>query len=221
MKLFFAPRLLFALLGIFLFAVSSARGEDIDVGLPQFPSGNSNFHRLLKPVMEKHDRIESARRAVDAAREQVRVARGGRYPSLELRMEAGREDEHEKEDPDRYSHMNMKLTQLLWDFGKTDAAVARALKDLIDKELTLRKIEQKFILDAAMAYQKLHRAYVVLQFSMDSEDNVRHQTGLEEIRVAEGSGYTTDVLQAKSQLASAVSRRLQNEGNYHMAESEY
>ncbi len=184
-------------------------------------SGNQYFYDLLKPILKTNERILSAQAAVRAAKEQIRVRLGARYPELELTLEAGREDEYEETIPEQYNQSKLKLTQLLWDFGKTDAAVDKARRQLTEQELNLKKAYQQLIVDAAIAYQRLHRAYVVLQYSIESEANIRRQTGLEEIRVAEGYGYTTDVLQSKSQLAGAMSRRQRNEGEYSLAESGY
>lgn len=184
-------------------------------------SGNIYFYNILKPILTSNERILSAQAAVRAAKEQIRVRLGARYPELELTLEAGREDEYEETIPDQYNQSKLKLTQLLWDFGKTDAAVDKARRQLVEQELNIKKVRQQLIVDAATAYQRLHRAYVVLQYSIESEANIRRQTGLEEIRVAEGYGYTTDVLQSKSQLAGAMSRRQRNEGEYGLAESAY
>ncbi|MBF0242182.1 MAG: TolC family protein [Desulfamplus sp.] len=192
-----------------------------DVSEKNVLSGNRYFYELMKPLLSKHERILSAQAAVRAAKEQIRVRFGSLYPELELTIEAGREDEYGEELPEQYSQSKLKLTQLLWDFGKTNAAVEKARRQLVEQELNLEKARQKLILDGATAYQRLHRSYVVLQYSIESEENIRRQTGLEEIRVAEGYGYTTDVLQSKSQLAGAISRRQRNEGEYSVAESGY
>ncbi|MBF0258671.1 MAG: TolC family protein [Desulfamplus sp.] len=184
-------------------------------------SGNQYFHDVMKPVLLSDKKIQSAQAAVNAAKEQIRIRLGARYPELELILEAGREDEYGKIDPEYYNDTKLKLTQLLWDFGKTDAAVEKARRQIEEQELNLERARQKLIVDAATAYQRLHRAYTVLQFSIESEANIRRQTGLEEIRVAEGFGYTTDVLQSKSQLAGAMSRRQRNEGEYGIAQSAY
>jgi len=201
--------------------ISETQIAKTTAGLPAFPSGNLHFYQLLKPVMEHHERIKSAKEAVEEARERILIKFGIRYPELELTIEAGREDEYGKEDPEHYNSIKLKLSQLLWDFGKTDAVIEKVRRELIDKELTLKQVRQKFVFDAVQVYQKLHKAYIVLQFSRESQKNIRHQTGLEEILMAEGSGYSTDVLQSKSQLASAISRTLRNEGDYYIAESEY
>lgn len=205
---------------LLIFFTSITFGNSM-AGVPQLPSGNQYFYSLLVSLMDQHPRIKTAREDVEEAREQIRINFGRWYPELEFKIEAGREDEHNKEFPEHYNKINLKLKQKLLDFGKTDAAVEKAGKTLISKELNFAKIRLQFIFDAATAYQNLHRTYTVLQFSLESEANIRRQTGLEEIRVAEGAGYTTDVLQSKSQLASAVSRRLHNEGTWNMAKSEY
>lgn len=187
--------------------------------LPDFPPGNQQFYQWLRPVLETHERIHSARQAVEAAREDIRVALGQRYPHLELWAEGGREDSYLQDYPDSYSTFNLRLRQLLYDFGKTDAVIEKSRRQFLERELTLEQTRRRLILDAATAWQNLHKSYMVLQFARESEENVRLQTGLEEVRVAEGAGYTTDVLQAKYQLAAAVARRLRSEGDYNIAES--
>jgi adhesin transport system outer membrane protein len=52
----------------------------------------------------------------------------------------------------------------------------------------------------------------VLGYARKSESNVRRQTGLEEARVRAGGGVSTDVLQAKTQLAGAQARSIQAQG---------
>lgn len=199
---------------------ASASSENRPVtDIPDFPSGNPRFYQMLRPVLETHERIQSAQQAVAASREDIRVALGQRYPHLDLWAEGGREDKYRQDYPDGYSTFNLRLRQLLYDFGKTDTAIEKSRRQLLERELTLEQTRQRLILDAATAWQTLHKSYTVLQFAKESEANVRHQTGLEEVRVAEGAGYTTDVLQAKYQLAAAVSRRLRSEGDYSIAES--
>ncbi len=56
------------------------------------------------------------------------------------------------------------------------------------------------------------RSNAALKFAVESEENIRRQTGLEEALVGLGSGFSTDVLQAKTQLAGAQARRAQSEG---------
>jgi len=203
-----------------LAVAQSTQSQSTGSTLPE-TSGNQYFHDLMQPVIATNERIQSAQAAVRGAKEQIRIRLGARYPELELTLEAGREDEYQETTPEQYNQSKLKLTQLLWDFGKTDATVDKARRQFAEQELTLEKTRQQLIVDAATAYQRLHRAYVVLQFSIESEANIRRQTGLEEIRVAEGFGYTTDVLQSKSQLAGAISRRQRNEGEYSLAESAY
>jgi adhesin transport system outer membrane protein len=64
------------------------------------------------------------------------------------------------------------------------------------------------LVEGLSAYATLVRAHRLLVFSRQSEDNIRRQTGLEEVRLQEGYGFSTDVLQAKSQLAGAQARRV-------------
>jgi adhesin transport system outer membrane protein len=54
-----------------------------------------------------------------------------------------------------------------------------------------------------------------------SEDNIKKQTELENARVSRGAGFSTDVLQAKTQLAGAQARRVQAEGALRVARNGY
>jgi len=60
-----------------------------------------------------------------------------------------------------------------------------------------------------------------IQFARGSVDNIRHQAELEDSRVQRGSGFTTDVLQAKTELAGAEARLVAAVGAYKVASNRY
>ena len=61
----------------------------------------------------------------------------------------------------------------------------------------------------------------MLKFSERSEANIRRQTELENARVERGAGLSTDVLQAKQQLAGAQARRVRAHGALAVARNSY
>ncbi|MBF0427031.1 MAG: TolC family protein, partial [Magnetococcales bacterium] len=73
-------------------------------------------------------------------------------------------------------------------------------------ENSLQLARQDLLLEGITAYISLLRAHQTLEFAQQSVDNIQKQAGLEESRVDLGSGFPTDVLQAKSQLAGAQAR---------------
>lgn len=173
--------------------------------------GNITLHSLLTPLLNDHVRIKTAQAEVEAEMRRIEVAFGGWFPDLDLTVNTGNQQHTRINTEDYFASASVKLTQLLWDFGAVNTTIEKARLKLLLSELELQKIKQKFILDAASSYINLFRAHQALEFTRQSESNIRNQTGLEEAKVAKGAGYSTDVLQAKTQLAAAIARRLRNE----------
>ncbi|MGJ3259307.1 MAG: TolC family protein [Rhodospirillales bacterium] len=170
---------------------------------------------LLPYVIENHDRVRASKSRLTAARNRAREALGAWYPTLSQTANAGHEtQENDQGDDTRtgFHEWDISLTQLLWDFGSTNAAIDKARLQVEAARYDVIETRQSLILEAITAYLNVVRSYRALQFAKDSEDNIRKQTGLEEALVGLGSGFSTDVLQAKTQLAGAQARRAQNEG---------
>ncbi len=77
------------------------------------------------------------------------------------------------------------------------------------------------MLRAIVAYVNILRAQEVLKFAERSEANIKRQTELENARVERGAGLSTDVLQAKQQLAGAQARRVRAQGALAVARNTY
>jgi len=179
------------------------------------PARAEALETLLPYVIENHDRVRAAKSRLTAARNRAREALGGWYPTLSQTANAGHEtQENDGGDDTRtgFNEWDISLTQLLWDFGSTNAAIDKARLQVEEARYNLIETRQSLILEAITAYMNVIRSNAALKFAKDSEDNIRRQTGLEEALVGLGSGFSTDVLQVKSQLAGAQARRVQSEG---------
>ena len=182
-------------------APSSARAESLETLLPY--------------VIENHDRVRASKSSLTAARNRAREALGGWYPTLSQTVNAGHETQENDGGADTrtgFSEYDFSLTQLLWDFGSTNAAIDKARLEVEAARFDLIETRQSLILEAITAYMNTIRSNAALGFAKESEGNIRRQTGLEEALVGLGSGFSTDVLQAKTQLAGAQARRAQSEG---------
>ena len=178
----------------------------------------------LERAVENHDRVMAAQADVVAAQRRAREAVGDWFPVLTPTANYGFERQRKDEADDTtmpFKEFDLSLSQLLWDFGKTNALVETARLNLRKAEATLATVRQDLILEAVTAHVNLNRSNLVLDFAKQSEGNIRHQTGLEEALVQTGSGLSTDVLQAKTQLAGAEARRIQNEGGRVSAMNRY
>lgn len=173
------------------------------------------IHVVLPYVVDNHDRVRAAEARLTAARNRAREALGDWFPTLGQTANTGHESQNNDGSADTstgFHEYDISLTQLLWDFGSTNAAIDKARLQVEEARYSLIETKQSLILEAVTAYMDLVRARATLDFATESEANIRRQTGLEEALVSLGSGFSTDVLQAKTQLAGAQARRAQNEG---------
>ncbi len=188
------------------------------------PAHADDLESVLPYVVENHDRIRAAKSRLSAARNRAREALGAWFPTLSQTANAGHEKQHNDNGPDTstgFNEWDISLTQLLWDFGSTNASVDKARLQVEEARYSLIEARQSLILEAITAYVDVSRADAALQFARESEDNIRRQTGLEEALVDLGSGFSTDVLQAKTQLAGAQARQAQSQGALTTALNRY
>jgi len=180
------------------------------------PAAAETFREMLDQVLPGHNRVKAAEADVESARNLEEVARGGWYPTLTSTVDYGYESQNKPSgsiDTDMYlKRYEAQVKQLLWDFGAVDAGIDRAELTRVQSEATRTGARQALVLEAVTAYINLVRAHRQVDFARESEANIRRQTGLEEARVQRGSGLSTDVLQAKTQLAGAEAARVAAEG---------
>lgn len=179
---------------------------------------------LLLDLVESHDRIKAAKNDLDAATSRIRETRGAWFPKLEIDQNNGVQKRNNPTGSDTtkgYNDTSVSVTQLLWDFGKanSDIDISRLSRDSAD--VTLTGVRQDLILDGIVAYVRVYEANRRVALSKQSEENIKRQTELEDARVASGAGFSTDVLQAKTELAEAQSRRVVAEGSLRSAMSRY
>ncbi|WP_246458123.1 TolC family protein [Azospirillum oryzae] len=167
---------------------------------------------LIAKATETHDRLRGAAAAADSARNGLRISHGGWYPTLSLSANGGRETTEKPAGlPNtdmNAGQLSIRATQLIWDFDATNADIRRAQVSVVRADIAVERTRQELLVEGLSAYASLVRAHRLLTFARQSEDNIRRQTGLEEVRLQEGYGFSTDVLQAKSQLAGAQARRV-------------
>lgn len=170
----------------------------------------------LAVLAQSHKRILAATADLEAARRAAAVARGSWYPTLDITAFYGYEIQRKDEGVDE-THMptheiDFKITQLMWDFGATGSAIEQAGLAVSQAEVALEATVQAVLLEGISAHLNYARAQAVLAFARRSEDNIKRQAEVEDIRVRRGSGFSSDVLQAKVQLAGAEARRVQAAG---------
>ena len=84
-----------------------------------------------------------------------------------------------------------------------------------------RQIKNDILLRALTAYLRVIQSRESVKFAKQSVENIKKQTELEDAAVSAGGGLTSDVLQAKTQLAGAQARQIQFEGVLDAAKHEF
>ncbi len=179
----------------------------------------------ISVLIETHNRILAAQADERAAREQIAVSEGDWNPELSVTTSYGYERQlkgnatADTSMPPR--DLTMSLSQLLWDFGSTDAGIDKARLTHNQSQSTLVSTRQSLILEGISAYLEALRTQKLILFARESVGNIRHQAELEDSRVQRGSGFTTDVLQAKTELAGAEARLVAAIGAFKVAANRY
>jgi adhesin transport system outer membrane protein len=175
------------------------------------PVRAETLYDSIQSLAKNQKQIKAAEADLDAAKERAAAAWGDWYPQLSLTANWGREKQNKStgtaDVEEHPREVDLTLTQQLWDFGSTNAAIQSAELSVDRAGTNLISTRQALILQGIEAHLNLIRADRVLGFAKGSVGNIRRQAKLEDARVQRGGGFTTDVLQAKTQLAGAEARR--------------
>ena len=105
-----------------------------------------------------------------------------------------------------------RVTQLIYDFGKSDALVEESRMVEQQAAARLRDAQNETLFGALNAHWGLERSKVAEFYASRAEASVKQQAELENAMVELGKGYESTVLQAKVQLSSATTRLRRAQG---------
>ncbi len=186
------------------------------------PAMAEELDEAISNMLKSHERLQEAQAREVSAENKIRVALGGWFPKLDLTASAGT-SEYRLEDVDDLSQnpkeLDASITQLLWDFGLTNARLRKARNEYLRYSADKERVRQELILEGNVAYLELKNAEDIIQYAQQSENNIKHQTEMENTRITRGQGYSTDVLQSKSQLLGAQARLVSARGVYERAKN--
>jgi len=179
----------------------------------------------LEELLKTHQQVLAADADLAAAKERAEAAWSAWYPTLDVTASYGQEVQKkgagvaDTNMPPR--EMDVSVSQQLWDFGATNAAIRRARLELDQAQANLRAARQSVTLAGLRTHLDILRNTKILDFAQGSIANIKRQAELEDSRVQRGSGLATDVLQAKTQLAGAEATRIQALGALKRARNRY
>ena len=175
-----------------------------------------NLKAALKSVLNNHKTILATKSDVEAAKLRVKQSKGGYFPSLDVTANYGHENII-KYGPGNNTQLmardaTAKITQTITDFGLTKSTVKTSRLSLKQTKATETQIKNDVLLRAISAYLRIIQSRESVRYAIQSVANIKKQTELEDAAVTAGGGLTSDVLQAKTQLAGAQARLIQFEG---------
>ncbi len=107
--------------------------------------------------------------------------------------------------------LGLKVRQLLYDFGRTDATVRAASLDVETKELETTLVRNRSALQFILTYIRLLRVEKLLGLQEQEVTRFEAHRNDTRSRLEEGATTENDLLQAEVRLSDAVQRRLQSE----------
>ena len=186
---------------------------------------STSLSENLEILVKTHKRLFASGADVSVAQEQIGVAKGGWYPTLDIIANIGHDEKNKPSGSDSTNlvprNLDMSLKQRVWDFGSTNSSIQTAELTVDQAQATYEGIKQGLIFEAIVAHLNIIRAHRVVEFAKGSVTNIKRQTELEDARVKRGAGLSTDLLQAKTQLAAALARQIQSEGTLKTALNKY
>ena len=185
-------------------------------GYAQDTQNSFDLKLALENVLSNHKTILASKTDVKAAELRLKQAKGGYYPSFDLTANYGHEHINKRGTGNNTQLVvrdaTAKLTQTLSDFGLTDSTVKTSMLSLKQTKALETQIKNDLLVRALTAYLRIIQSRESVKFAKQSVVNIKKQTELEDAAVSAGGGLTSDVLQAKSQLAGAQARLIQFEG---------
>lgn len=176
---------------------------------------NLALESLLDELVVTHDRIKASEAQLESVEHQKEASYGGWYPSVDATIEGGRENIQKAGENDT-SEMNrneqtLSATQLIYDFGGTGGKIDSAEGRVKEFEAALSRTRQEVVALGITAYLRVIRAREQVKYAKRSEESMIELSGMQEVLVERGAGYSYEELQVKGQLAGAQSYRVTQE----------
>src|SRR3954451_22029976 len=212
------------------------------------PAGAQSLEDALARAYVSNPTIESQRAQLRATDELVPQALSGYRPTVEASAnavnnnviarltpaarEAARERARTRAERERAGRgkqevtvqsrtVDLSVTQPLYSGGRTQAETKRAEALVQSQRANLLSTEQTVLLDGSTAYLDVVRDQAVLDLNINNEQVLRRQLQASRDRFKVGEITRTDVSQAESRLARAISDRIQSEGQLSASRAVY
>ncbi|GEO41011.1 outer membrane protein/adhesin transport system outer membrane protein [Skermanella aerolata] len=208
-------------------AWSASLGGVLLLALSGQPAGAQSLEEALANAYVSNPTIESQRAQLRATDELVPQALSGYRPTVEAGADAGysrsrtRAGSRDVNSNLAQRGVDLSVVQPLYSGGRTQAGTKRAEALVEAQRADLLSTEQSVLLDGATAYLDVVRDQAVVDLNVNNEQVLRRQLDASRDRFNVGEITRTDVSQAESRLARALSDRIQAEGQLSSSRAIY
>jgi outer membrane protein len=195
-----------------------------------FPDGGhaETLHQALERTSAVNPVIQSEYEKSMAAEANLDIAGADRLPSIALNADAGRTfiDDHILNAPDNRSALTsagyaLSLSQKIYDFGRTRAAVSKAEADMMAARTNLRSVVQTVLRDAAISYVNVLRFKAIRRLSRANYNLLDKQLYATIVREKSGALSATDVASARSRRSAAKTDMLKAEADLEASRADF
>jgi len=169
--------------------------------------------------------LQAERAKLRSIDEQVPQALAGMRPSVNISASALKEKITDHTAQSSYNlntrTSSVEVTQPLYKGGRIQAGISAAQNRVLAERATLLSTEQSTLLSAATAYMDVVRDQLYLDLIINYQKSLQNRYEIEKRRLIIGENTKTDVSQAESRLAQAMSDRLQAEASLRASSSDY
>jgi adhesin transport system outer membrane protein len=166
----------------------------------------NKMYLLLLENISKNKKIKAAKLDLEGSKFSAQESFSGFLPTVNLTADWGheRQQKHASDNTATGFHeTGIKLTQLIYDFGKISTGYEISKTNIERTGLNLSNVEDQILLEGVSAYLGLLSAYQAYKYAEASETRIKKVYGTEEFRVKRGSGLASNLLQIRRRLASA------------------
>tara|TARA_Y100001960_G_scaffold163015_1_gene171245 strand:+ start:729 stop:2153 length:1425 start_codon:yes stop_codon:yes gene_type:complete len=188
-----------------------------------FPSLSATLQSEVGHLLRYDHRIKEQEKIVDVSDLTFTATRLTKFPTLSLTTNLNREKlTNNAAEATLLTGRDIDATLTFPIIDKSlDESVNTAELSAELSNLSKDTVVSGILLEAVSAYTNLISSEKFLSYSIKSVENIKEQTELQDAKIAIGTGLTSNLLQAKTQLAAAESRKSQAELGYNQAKVVY
>ena len=191
--------------------------------LPPTPSLSSNLKLEIEHLLKYDHRIKEQEKIVNVSDLNFTATRLTKFPTLSLTSNLTREKL--TNNAAEATLLNARDVDATLTFPVIDKSLDESVNtaELSAELSSISKdtVVSGILLEAVSAYINLISSEKFLDYSIKSVENIKEQTELQDAKIAIGTGLTSNLLQAKTQLAAAEARKSQAELGYNQAKVAY